>query len=208
MTDERFMDMISRRDALQRLGILAGGALSAPLVSGVLAGCRAVPPETPFTPQILEGDLYKLVSTLTELILPTTDTPGARDAGVPAFIDEMLATWFLEEDRTRFLTGLSKLDAEAQSRFGASFIQVGVNDQTALLERIARQTFPSDMREQDPEDEEPLPVELSALFRRLKELTVVGYYTSEVGATQELRMPPMGTYQSDIPYADIGRAWS
>jgi hypothetical protein len=45
-------------------------------------------------------------------------------------------------------------------------------------------------------------------FRMLKDLVLVGYYTSEVGATQELRANPMGVFRSDVPYAEVGRAWS
>ena len=45
-------------------------------------------------------------------------------------------------------------------------------------------------------------------FRTLKELVLVGYYTSEIGATQELRMAPMGSWSGDIPYADVGQAWA
>ena len=45
-------------------------------------------------------------------------------------------------------------------------------------------------------------------FRRVKELTLLGYYTSEVGSTKELRVNPMGAYQGDIPYARVGRGWA
>ena len=58
-------------------------------------------------------------------------------------------------------------------------------------------------RDWDPED-----VGRQAFFRTLKELVVVGYYTSEPGATQELRMQPMGSWHGDIPYAQVGRSWA
>jgi hypothetical protein len=55
----------------------------------------------------------------------------------------------------------------------------------------------------DPED-----VDVRSFFRTLKELTVVGYYTSEIGARQELHVDPMGAWRADVSYADIGRAWA
>lgn len=55
----------------------------------------------------------------------------------------------------------------------------------------------------DPED-----VGREAFFRTMKELTLVGYYTSQVGSTQELRVVPMGPYLADVPYAQLGRAWA
>lgn len=57
--------------------------------------------------------------------------------------------------------------------------------------------------EWDPED-----VGRQAFFRTLKELVLVGYYTSEAGATQELRMHPMGSWMADLPYSEVGRAWA
>ena len=57
--------------------------------------------------------------------------------------------------------------------------------------------------EWDPED-----VGRQAFFRTLKELVLVGYYTSEAGATEELRMHPMGSWTADMPYSEVGRAWA
>ena len=208
MNEQGFIDVLTRRAALHRIGLLAGGTLSAPLISGVLAGCRAEPPGAAFVPQTLDADQYALVQTLAEIIIPTTDTPGARDAGVPAFIDKMLTDWYLEEDRLLFLDGLQRLDEQAEDIFIARFIDIGDENQIALIDAVARKAFPeaSDTDASGPIKE--LLFDLSDFFKMLKELTVVGYYTSEVGATVELRVQPMGTYRGDIPYDEVGRAWA
>ena len=73
-----------------------------------------------------------------------------------------------------------------------------------------REAFPDP--ETEPEETAMLRERLAQgdppFFRTLKELTVSGYYTSEVGATQELRVMPMGLHRADVPYDEIGRAWA
>lgn len=208
MTEQGFADLLTRREALQRLGVLTGGALAAPLVSGMLSGCRAAPPAATFIPRTLTGGDYELVGTLTDIILPATDTPGARDAGVPAYIDEMLTTWYPQEDREAFLAGLIQLESKTESLFGASFNETSTENQTHLMKAIAQRAFPSDSQDDIVSDVGELSDTLPSLFKTLKQLTVVGYYTSETGATEELRQPRMGAYRADIPYNEIGRAWS
>ena len=133
MSEQGFADLLTRRAALQRLGILGDGTLAAPLVSGMLSGCRATPPGPTFTPQtLIDGD-YELVGTLSDIIIPATDTPGARDAGVPAYIDEMLTTWYPEEDREAFLAGLRHLNSKAESLFDTPFNETSAENQTLLM---------------------------------------------------------------------------
>lgn len=201
---------MQRRDALKQIALVLGGALSAPTMAGVLGGCRAGPLGGAYVPRTLSLDQYDLVATLTDFIIPETDTPGARTAGVHTFIDEMLTDWYPAADRTRFLDGLDALDARARAAYDAVFRDCTADEQLELLAAMDREAFP------DPETE---PEKTAALrermarrnppfFRTLKELTVTGYYTSEVGATQELRVMPMGAYRADVPYDEIGRAWA
>ena len=202
--DSESLHLLTRRDALKRIGYFTGSALSTSLVSGVLAGCRATPPEPDFVPETLNADQYKLVTTLADIIIPATDTPGASGAGVPAFIDKMLTDWYLEEDKDAILTGLGLLENEALVQFAVPFVDASPEQQHALVEQMAQQAFPTS----DANDVNTLPPELPELFREFKQLTVVGYYTSEVGASEELRIQPMGAYLADIPYDEVGRAWS
>ena len=202
--DSESLHLLTRRDALKRIGYVTGSALSASLVSGVLAGCRAAPPKPDFIPHSLDADQYKLVAVLSEIIIPATDTPGANGAGVPAFIDEMLTSWYLEEDKNSILAGLSILNEEAQRQFQVLFVDASPEHQHTLVEQMAQEAFPSS----DSNQAGALPPELPELFREFKQLTVVGYYTSEIGASEELRIPPMGSYTADMPYDDVGRAWS
>ena len=187
-------DPIDRREALRRAALLLGGVLSAPAIAGVLAGCDSRSADGQW--RALTRDQGELVATIAEHIIPETDTPGARAAGVNRFIDKMLAGHYPAEDRERVLKGLGELDASADRVCGRAFIRCSPDEQRALLTRLDAEAFA-------PERREP------HWFRTIKELTVVGYYTSEIGATQELRHVGVpGRFEGCVPLDQIGRTWA
>lgn len=126
---------ITRRAALERLALMMGGAVAAPLMAGVLGGCQASGPEPPQL-LLLDDDQYALVTRLTDHILPATDTPGASEVGVPGFIDKMLAEWYDDEDRDVFLLGLADIEARAQYDHGRTFIEMEPAQQVALMQEL------------------------------------------------------------------------
>src|SRR5256885_3957648 len=220
--------MIDRREALRRAALLLGGALSASTVAGVLAGCEVRrPPNGAWAPRALSSDELELVATIAEHILPETETPGARTVGAHRFIDAMLADSYPDEERRRFLTGLADVDARAQRSCGRAFLRCATAEQRTLLEQLDREAFGGPvsvperggvMRSPSPEGRggqgvrtrggTPTKPEVP-FFRSMKELTLVGYYTSEAGATRELRHAPVpGRFEGCVPLDQIGRAWS
>ena len=196
-------DLITRRDALGRVAILLGGAISAPTLAGALdaATRRAWAARPGWAPRTLSDAQLELVATIAEHILPQTDTLGARAVGVQRFVDVLLTDHYPAAERDRFLAGLTDFDARARSRNGKGFAESTPDQQVALLSELDAATY------SDTRTDAPRPPE-SWFFRRMKELTLVGYYTSQAGATQELHPTPFGVYLGDIPYASIGRAWS
>ncbi|MFO7314796.1 gluconate 2-dehydrogenase subunit 3 family protein, partial [Rhodothermus marinus] len=124
---------MDRREALKRLALLTGGALSMSTIAGVLGGCRAGSAPG-YRPQTLSSDQHELVATIAELIIPETDTPGARAAGVPEFIDRMLTDWMYAAEREHFLQELDRVDALAQERFGRPFVRASEEQQVQLLQ--------------------------------------------------------------------------
>ena len=190
---------ISRREALHHLTLLVGGAISAPAVSAILSGCRAEPAPAAWTPEALTTDQVDLLGTLVDLIIPPTDTPGAKDAGVPVFIDKLLRDWVESEDRVRFQAGLAAVDEEMQETHGVAFREATPEQQNTLLTHLDQEAIQA--RE---EDADPLP-----FFATLKEWTLVGYYTSEIGATQELQwLAAPGRYDADLPLKEVGPTWA
>jgi hypothetical protein len=195
-------DVIDRREALRRAALMLGGVLSAPVVAGVLTGCEARRVSGgAWRPRALSPEQVDLVATIAEHILPETDTPGARAVGVHQFIDAMLADAYSEADRRRFVAGLAAVDARARAACGGSFVACGLEQQRALLDDLDRETFAQPF---PPPGGTDVP-----FFRTMKELTLVGYYTSEVGATRELHHAPVpGRYDGCVPLAQIGRTWA
>lgn len=195
---------MERREALKRVGLLMGGALSASTIAGVLGGCQPGPATEPFVPQTLASAQNDLVTTITELIIPETDTPGARAARVNAFIDRMLTDWFKDDERAHFLSELETVETKAQDAFGKPFLDLTPEEQTELLSAMEEEGL-AWMEVLDTGGANP---EKPPFFNMIKELTLAGYYTSEIGGSQELRDMPIGVYRGDVPFEEIGRAWS
>jgi len=107
---------MDRREAIKRTAWLMGGVVSAPAIMGVLKGCQSRP-GIDFKPAFLNSDQATLVSQVAEIIIPKTDTPGAKEAGVPAFIDQMLNECYSEEDQKRFTGGLKAFDDAASESY-------------------------------------------------------------------------------------------
>ena len=116
------------------------------------------------------------IATIAELIIPKTDTPGAREAGVPAFIDVMLADWADDEQRQTFTAGLANVDERSRASFGKDFIGCTPQQQTEILQDLDYELA----RLRDTKSDTS-----KNFFQSVKWLTLTGYYTSEVGATTE-----------------------
>lgn len=146
------------------------------------------------------------VTAIAEMIIPATDTPGAKGARVNEFIDLMLSDWCSAEDCRRFLQGLGETDGRSRRMFGQDFVNCTAQQQTELLTALDEElTQLRQANRQDREHDSPArqekegPVERN-FFYVMKRLTLIGYYTSEIGWTQGLgRLPVhMGPYQACV----------
>lgn len=226
---------MDRREALRRAALFLGGAISAPALAAMMAGCETShPPEAGWTPRVLKGDQGELVATIAELIIPETDTPGARSVGVHRFIDTMLAESFPAAERERFVKGLSEYDAAAKQMSGKRFLDAKPTDRSAVLNAMDHEAYAAQFSAQAAQEAEvprrtenatgEPPVRDSAHvapriasrtadrpqhFRVMKELVLLGYYTSEAGMTRELQHQAVpGKFQGCVPLATVGRAWA
>ena len=206
---------MNRRDALRYFALAAGGSFGARMAQAAMTmdehmhGAAALrkAAERPVVKSLLNADQQQMLSALTDLIIPVTDTPGAVQAGVPAFIDQIFSSWFTNAERASFLQGFAALDTFCTTKYAHTFAEC---DQ---VQRIAALSD-ADVRSRDFK---PGPMDTVAdslggstpFFVRLKALTVLGYYTSEIGATQELSYNPVpAAYDGDYDFAKTGRQWS
>lgn len=190
---------MNRRELLQQVAWLMGGAVSAPAILGVLNGCTAKP-EAGWKPLVLSGPQAELVGVVADLFIPRTDTPGASDVGVPAFIDTMLKDVYTQEDRDRYLSGLQAFDAAAQSEHGKPFLKLDDTQRLALLRKFHDQEVAAE-RALDPTPRSPR----RPFVLMTKELTLLGFFTSQVGATKVLQYEAVpGKYQPCIPISQAG----
>jgi len=143
------------------------------------------------TLRALNAHQNETVATIAELIIPKTDTPGAREAGVPAFIDVMLADWAGDDQRQMFTAGLANVDERSRALFGKEFVACSEAQQTQILTDLDAELA----RLRDTKSDAS-----KNFFHDMKWLTLTGYYTSEVGATTELhyRVVP-GRYEPCYP---------
>ena len=178
------MAISDRRTVLRTLAAGAvGAAASSRWVESLTAlaqqeahahGAAAAIVQQDWTPRVLSARQNDAVVVLTELIIPATDTPGAKAARVNRFIDTVLSR-APSADREAFLRGLAWIDDRSRTLFGNDVVGASAAEQTALLTRI------SDDRQAVSEDR--IGVDF---FRALKSMTIDGYYTSEIGLRQEL----------------------
>jgi len=130
-----------------------------------------------------------LVTAIAERILPRTDTPGATDVGVPAFVDLMLGKYSTENERQIFTVGLEQVNAASLAAHARPFVDISAEQQDAILMKIA---VASQKKEK-------------TFFHQMKELTVVGYFTSEtVGRTVLHYDPVPGRFQGCVPISEVG----
>lgn len=193
--------LIDRREALRKTALLMGAAVSASALSGILQGCKATP-ELLYTPVFFTPDQALIVTEVAEIIIPKTDTPGAKDAGVPGFIDLMLKDCYKKEDQDRFIAGITAFDEEAKKAYGDSFIYCKPEQQVELVTK----THAAALAEAKENREAKRPFILMA-----KELTLLGFFTSEPGATQVLQYVAVpGSYKGCIPLSEAGngKTWA
>jgi len=177
---------MNRREVLL---LLAG---TAALPDQLLAVGRAVHKRVRAgTLRALDPHQNETVATIAELIIPKTDTPGAREAGVPAFIDVMLAEWGDDDQRKVFTAGLANVDERSRALFGKDFIACNEAQQTQILTGLDAEL--ARLRDTKADTSKNF-------FQAMKWLTLTGYYTSEVGATteQHFRVVP-GRYEPCYP---------
>lgn len=194
---------MDRREALKRVAWLMGGAVSASAILAVDKGYSAST-SAGSKPSILSAPQLGIVSAVSEIMIPRTDTPGAIDVGVPGFIDLMLKDVYTQEDRERYLSGLAELEAAAQAEQGKRFVALESAQQVELVQKVHNAAVAEERRLRHAHLQRPF-------ILMTKELTLLGFFTSQVGATEVLQYVAIpGSYHACLPLekAGNGKTWA
>jgi hypothetical protein len=190
-------DLVTRREAIRRVSALLGGAA---LIgqSAWLTGCASLAAGS--RPLFLDSDVA-LLDEIAETILPETKTPGAKAAGVGPFMALMVADAYDPREQAVFREGLETLERESRRQNGGGFMASSPAQRLALLRRLDREAIDY-MREEGAGDR-------PHYFRLIKELTLLGYFTSEIGCTQAMRyVETPGRFDPCITYTVGDKAWA
>ena len=184
-------EMLARRALLKRAAWVLGGAISAPAALAILQGCSAkdAPKAGDWRPKFFKGDEAKVVTVIADIILPHTDTSGALDANVPAFIDSMMDGVYAPDAQARFREGCTAFAAAKVD--GKGFLEQGRDAQTASVKQALEAAIAADAK--------PRPFILMA-----RELTLLGFYTSQPGITENMDYNPVPTaYHGCVPVSQM-----
>jgi gluconate 2-dehydrogenase gamma chain len=182
---------MQRREALKML--LGGGVLSA-VPADLFGFFRDSHPASGYALRTLNAPQNELVIAMIDQIIPTTDTPGAKGARVNEFIDVILTEWADDEERGSFLNGLADVDKQSNALFSKDFAAASPEQQLALL-RSLDETAAVARARSEPKKRPPFwkpegrdTQMQDDFFTVFKKMTVHGYYTSEIGFSQELKL--------------------
>lgn len=227
---------MERREALQKVALLLGGTVLG--ASAFLSGCNNADTDVTEAANFSPTDIAFL-DEVAETIIPTTTTPGAKAAKVGAFMAVMVKDCYVPNDQKVFREGMGKIDKASKKKFDKDFMALNAEQRTQLLNEIHQEmrdetakqdrdreaNKQKEIEEKEEQKQNSTPEsEKSTIekgqdktknaparhyFRMMKELTLLGYFTSEIGQTQALRYNPVpGKYEGCVPYKKGDRAWA
>ncbi|GAB4026501.1 gluconate 2-dehydrogenase subunit 3 family protein [Spirosoma gilvum] len=211
---------MNRRDALMRVAALAGATLSLPAMADTLeasATRRALTGK----PVFFTADQDATVAELADTIIPTTSTPGAKAAKVNEIIDVILKDCYKADDQQRFIEGLAQTNKWSQEAYGKAFVQLDPAQRIEIVKKLEAddkaqkaQMAPAKSVAKVENSQADLQMpnakkRYTPFYSILKDLTLTGYFTSEIGCTQALEYVPVpGRYDGCVTLKPGQKAWA
>lgn len=186
---------MNRREALSRVALIMGGTVLG--AEAFLAGCT-----TGATGLKFSQDDISFLNEIAETILPATATPGAKEAKVGEFMTVIVKDCYEAKDQEVFINGMEELKIKAsKAKMGKAFMEATPEERTAFLTELDKEAAEFQKTKK--------PEETKHYFTMLKELTLWGFFSSELGATKALRYIAVpGKYEGTVPYKKGDRAWA
>jgi gluconate 2-dehydrogenase gamma chain len=199
---------MNRREAIERTAMILGYAISAPALAGILSGCKTSPTLN-YKPVFFNEAQAALIGDIAEIILPKTTTPGAKDAGVPQFIDTLVYETYSQEDKDKFLASLKGFNEASVKSHGSDFNDLSDEKKKEFVKAQHDLAFNQPVEggsgnwwDSGSKQEKPFVLQV-------KELTLLGFFTSEPGATQVLQYNQVpGPFKGCVPLSEVGKTWA
>jgi hypothetical protein len=187
---------MNRRDAISRVALLVGGTvIGAELF---MSGCKSAPGKVD---KLFSQEDISFLDEVAETIIPATDTPGAKFAKVGSFMALFVNDCYKPEEQVVFTNGMSALNDACKKMHGKSFLECDSSQRIAILEALDKEQKDYMLQKKEHEPDH--------YFRMIKQLTLLGYFTSEPGCTKALRYVAVpGKYDGDVPYKKGDKAWA
>jgi hypothetical protein len=207
---------MNRRDAIGRVALLMGGAVIG--AEFFVSGCKSGG-STPKVADLFLADNVAFLDEVADTILPTTSSPGAKAAQVGHFMAVMVQDCYTTDDQATFLEGIGKLNDASDKKFSKKFMELTAQQRTDLLVDLDKEQkdyttkknkdAEADAAKHKGEKDYKAAYVPGHYFRMMKELTLLGYFTSEIGATKALRYIAVpGHYDGNVPYKKGDKAWA
>lgn len=196
---------MDRRSALKKTGLLAGAAVTMPTMFSILQSCKD---ETRLTwkPEFFTEDEAKTISTLLDVILPRTETPGALDVKSDIFIDKVISKTYDDEGQQHMRDEIAVFNTNCLENFGANFIDLNEAKRIEVLEEAEKSSrkFNAGVWGKSIGTQEPI-----GFYRSMKSMAIWAYFTSEEIGEKVLSYDPIpGSYEGCKPLAEVGNRWS
>lgn len=188
---------MDRREAITRVSWILGGTI---LGSSVFleSGCKT---SIKKAAEFFDTEMIALLNEMGETILPRTSTPGAKDAKVGEFMAVMVKDCYTVKDQGIFREGIKRLEKRCKEETGKSFMECSAEERTKFFVKMdgLQNAYMKVKKVEQP----------SHYFRMVKELTLLGFFTSEVGSTKAMRyIETPGKYDGNVPYKKGDRMWA
>jgi len=186
---------MDRREAVKYISLIMGSAMVGGTV--LINGCRQSPSGKE---GFFSDNEISFLDEIGETIIPTTDSPGAKAAKIGAFMSVMVNDIYDEAEQQIFIAGMTAIQEQSLSRFERDFMQLSSAEKHQLLNDldVEQKAYYNTKRGEEPPH----------FFRMMKELTLLGYFTSEIGCTQARRYTPVaGKYEGCLDYSPGDKAW-
>lgn len=206
---------MNRRNAIKNLSLSLGYVVAAPTVMNILSSCTE-DVET-WTPEFLSNEQKNMVTHLVDIILPTSEIPGALDVNAPQFIDKMYKHIEKEANQKMFQQGAAIFAGKFEAMFDKKALKGKRSDFEMLFASYFKLTdeeiqhiLAEQRLKQSKVSENKLDIYLMYKFLfSVRYYTLFGYYTSEKIGKEVLNYDPIpGSYQACVPLEDIGNAWT